>query len=468
MENARLLRLLELTPSQARPPGPAQAGIFDTAPGSVDGASSPRAKVAFYGALFSARRDTYALRWENTRTGRSGWVPAVRGGWRKDRPPALREYLPLTEEVITVHLSGDIELGLYPMLDGDRCGWLAADFDGQTAMLDALAYLKAARAVGVPAALEVSHSGLGAHSWIFFTAPVPAALARQVGTGLLREAIALRGRMSLSSYDRLFPSQDVLETGGPGNLIAAPLQGRARRRGTTVLLDLATLEPHPDQGVYLSTVARLTPKEVARIAQRLGGTETVSVGPRVSRLRAATSTRITVPLPPIVRGGLAAVQRPPHRGSGITPTGVGRTTRTSTVARRAPDHPHGRGEDRVPRRLARIGDGSPPRAWGGRLRPPDDQGNLRITPTGVGRTDQAVSAAAMPADHPHGRGEDPCASPRTWLRRGSPPRAWGGRAPEVLSGGEGRITPTGVGRTVAGHRTVAPGADHPHGRGEDS
>ena len=110
---------------------------------------------------------------------------------------------------------------------------LAADCDGPAAMLDALAYLKAARAAGAPAALEVSRSGTGAHAWLFFAAPVPAVAARQVGTGLLREAVALRGRMDLSSYDRLFPSQDVLATGGLGNLIAAPLQGRCRRRGAT-------------------------------------------------------------------------------------------------------------------------------------------------------------------------------------------------------------------------------------------
>jgi hypothetical protein len=81
-------------------------------------------------------------------------------------------------------------------------------------VLDALAYLKAARAAGAPAAIEMSRSGLGAHVWLFFTAPVPAALARQVGAGVLREAIALRGRMELSSYDRLFPSQDVLPAQG--------------------------------------------------------------------------------------------------------------------------------------------------------------------------------------------------------------------------------------------------------------
>jgi hypothetical protein len=296
-ENARLLRLLNLTPTEARPPGPIQTGIFDAAPGAVHAGSSPAEKVAFYAALFAARTDAYAVRWENARSGRSGWMPAVRGGWRRGIPADRREYLPLTPDVVTAHLSGDTEIGLYPVLDGDRCWWLAADFDGAAALLDALAYLKAARAVGAPVALEVSRSGANAHAWLFFASPVSAALARQIGTGLLREAFALRGRMSLSSYDRLFPSQDVLQVGGLGNLIAAPLQGRCRRRGTTVFLDLAALEPHEDQWAYLSTVSRISSREANRLAQRLGQ---VAVGAGVDRLRSATSTRIRVPVPAVV------------------------------------------------------------------------------------------------------------------------------------------------------------------------
>ena len=85
--------------------------------------------------------------------------------------------------------------------------------------------------------LEVSRSGVGAHAWVFFTAPVPAELARRLGTGLLREAMALRGRMTLASYRRLFPSQDLLPAGGIGNLIAAPLFKPARDNGATVFLD---------------------------------------------------------------------------------------------------------------------------------------------------------------------------------------------------------------------------------------
>jgi superfamily II DNA or RNA helicase len=302
-ENARLLRLLELTPAQARPPGPTQTGMFDAAPGAVHANSPPEAKVAFFAALFAARPDVYAVRWENARSGKSGWMPAVRGGWRRGMPADQREYLPLAREVLIAHLAGEQEIGLYPMLDGDRCWWLAADFDGPAAMLDALAYLKAARAVGAPVALEISRSGAGAHAWLFFASPVAAALARQIGSGLLREAIALRGRMSLSSYDRLFPSQDVLQVGGLGNLIAAPLQGRCRRRGTTVFLDLATLEPHEDQWAYLSSVGRISPREANRLAQRLGQ---VAVGAGVDRLRPATSTRITVPPPAVVQARLAA------------------------------------------------------------------------------------------------------------------------------------------------------------------
>jgi superfamily II DNA or RNA helicase len=109
--------------------------------------------------------------------------------------------------------------------------------------------------------------------------------------------------MNLSSYDRLFPSQDVLQAGGLGNLIAAPLSGKARPRGTTVFLDLATLEPHDDRWLYLSTLGRLSPREADRLARRLGQ---VQVGSNVDRLRPATSTKIAVQSPHSVSARLRA------------------------------------------------------------------------------------------------------------------------------------------------------------------
>ncbi|MCL2541907.1 MAG: DEAD/DEAH box helicase [Nocardioidaceae bacterium] len=314
-ENARLRKLLKLTDAEAAPALGTQMAWFDKAPGQVDARSSSQAKVEFYAALFGARRDVYAVRWENARTGKSGWMPAVEGGWRKGRAASEIRHLPLTPEVLAAHLTGDIHIGLYPMLRGDQTCWLAADFDGQAAMLDALAYLKAARAVGAPAALEVSRSGIGAHVWIFFTDAVPAPTARQLGTALVREAIAIRGRMDLRCYDRLFPSQDVLPGQGPGNLIAAPLHGKSRKLGTTLFLDLATLEPFDDQWDYLSTLERMTPKQVTKLASAL---REPNVGARVSRAQPARSTK-TQPNPaPVVHLLLDGTVAIP--GSELTPS----------------------------------------------------------------------------------------------------------------------------------------------------
>jgi hypothetical protein len=49
--------------------------MFDAAPGAVHAGSSPEAKVAFYAALFAARTEAYAVRRENARSGKSGWMP---------------------------------------------------------------------------------------------------------------------------------------------------------------------------------------------------------------------------------------------------------------------------------------------------------------------------------------------------------------------------------------------------------
>ena len=303
-ENERLLRLLQLSPAESAAPGPAQSGLFERPPGPVHARSDARSKVAFFRGMFACRQDVYATRWENSRTGRAGWVPAVRGGWRRGSDAARREYLPLTEEVVTAHLSGEIHIGLYPLLPDNHCHWVAADFDGPAALLDALSYVKAARSLGAPAALEISRSGVGAHVWTFFTGAVPAGTARRLGMGLLREAMTMRGEMDLSSYDRLFPSQDTLP--GPetiGNLIAAPLEGRCRGRGATVFLDLSTLEPQADQWAFLSTTGRLTPKEAARLADRAA---TVTTGSKVDRLASSSATRIHQPTPAFLPATLGA------------------------------------------------------------------------------------------------------------------------------------------------------------------
>jgi hypothetical protein len=84
-----------------------------------------------------------------TLCGRTTAAPAglagfpLRGGFRKGIPRAARDYRPLTAEVLAAHSSGKMPVGLYPLLDGDRRWWLAADFEGPDAMIDALTNVKA-------------------------------------------------------------------------------------------------------------------------------------------------------------------------------------------------------------------------------------------------------------------------------------------------------------------------------------
>ena len=261
-------------------------------------------KLALYADLFRARTDVYALYWENLRAGTNGWMPAVAGRWRKGMDRRSVRYLPLTRAVIAAHLAEkDVFIGLYPLTKDNSCRFLVADFDGPTAMIDALAYVKAARADGVPAAVELSKSGRGAHVWVFFAGPVAGATARLVGTSLLHDAMMLRGTMDLHSYDRLFPNQDVLPDGGFGNLIAAPLQRKRRHHGLTVFLDLGTLEPYEDQWDFLSTLDRLGPGNAARIARRAKQT---AVGVDVTTVSRSAATRIQPLLPALVRAELGA------------------------------------------------------------------------------------------------------------------------------------------------------------------
>ncbi|MDR1188782.1 MAG: DEAD/DEAH box helicase [Bifidobacteriaceae bacterium] len=289
-ENLRLRNLLEV--AHGVEPPPAQPTMAPIDPGVVTNASPTPVKLQLYARLFAARSDVYAYYWENPKKQTKGWSPRVRDRYGRgsvwERGP-----LPLTMRVLEDHLrdGNNLFIGLYPLLPDATCWWLAADFDGPHAMLDAHAYVKAAASLGVPCALEISQSGKGAHVWTFFAEPIPAAAARAMGTACVHRAIGLRGSMALASYDRLFPNQDTAPTGpsGIGNLIAAPLNGERRhQRRTTLFVDLTTWEPWPDQWEFLSTLDRMTPKEV----RAAGKAVRIVVGPEATRLEKSSATAI--------------------------------------------------------------------------------------------------------------------------------------------------------------------------------
>ena len=269
---AREQRLAEL--ARAHLPAPEIAGRG----GQITNRSPSRDKFALFRTLFGGREDVHPRRWENAGKGKAGYAPVCANEWKRGvcHKPRVRcgvcpnqAFVPVTDEAVEGHLRGRHTLGVYPMLADDTCRFLAADFDKQTWRRDAGAYLAACRAKGVPAALERSRSGNGAHVWLFFEEPVAASLARRLGAHLLTEAMERNPDIGFRSYDRFFPSQDTLPQGGFGNLIALPLQGGPRESGNSVFLD-GDFEPWPDQWSFLSGLRRLSATAIATIVDEAG------------------------------------------------------------------------------------------------------------------------------------------------------------------------------------------------------
>jgi hypothetical protein len=101
--------------------------MFDAAPGA-NHAVATGGQVAFYAALFAQRVRRTQLG-EKHPVGTVGWMPRCAAGGAKGIPAAERQYLLLTADALTAHLSGEMEIGRI-RCRRRRCWWLAADFDG--------------------------------------------------------------------------------------------------------------------------------------------------------------------------------------------------------------------------------------------------------------------------------------------------------------------------------------------------
>ena len=284
-ENAQLkAKLCDLCPSQdpasiISPPAALEeqtdVKVLKTAAGPE---LPPQEKINLFKALFAGRDDVYARRWENKK-GEKGYVPACLTEWKEGfcRKPRVKcadcphkLYEKLTDQVIEDHLRGNAVIGVYPLLADETCRFLAIDFDKEEWQKDVSAFRSVCQSFNLPFALERSRSGNGAHVWFFFEHPIAAILARRFGSALITQAMSTDHQISFKSYDRLFPNQDTLPKGGLGNLIALPLQKKARELGNSVFLD-EHFEPYPNQWDYLSSIPKISEETVLSFSTRLGG-----------------------------------------------------------------------------------------------------------------------------------------------------------------------------------------------------
>lgn len=223
-------------------------------------------QIDLFMSLFRGRKDIYAKRWE--KNGRSGYSPAYEFNWNefmafKAKGGAMKDFinkkeLPLNEYAIEQHLSGKWFLGIYPLLDDNTSHFIAADFDKENWKEEGLALIKVCQEHEVPAYLERSRSGNGAHVWIFFEKAYPAFKSRKVLFELIRKALGFSEFEKEISFDRLFPNQDYHSKKGYGNLIALPLNGQSLTGGNTVFLDPASFIPFENQWGFLKNVKRMS------------------------------------------------------------------------------------------------------------------------------------------------------------------------------------------------------------------
>ncbi|MDT0645167.1 hypothetical protein RM545_00565 [Zunongwangia sp. F260] len=187
-------------------------------------------EINFINSIFKGRTDVFAIHWQKGK--KSGYIPAysydpymyrlhkMKGGSFKDYKD--KKYLPLNDNQIQKHLSGQQLMGIYPLLRDNTSWFIAADFDKQNWLEECRKLIDICTEKGIPAYLERSRSGNGGHVWIFFNEPYPAIKSRRIIIGLMEQVQLFSLFDKGSSFDRLFPNQDYLSGKGLGNLIALP------------------------------------------------------------------------------------------------------------------------------------------------------------------------------------------------------------------------------------------------------
>ena len=127
-----VVRLAELKTLRATPASPS---IHVGPSAHVTMNSSTAAKIALFRSLFRGREDVFPQRWDNAKTGKSGYSPVCRNEWVRGvcgKPQVKcgecpnQAFKPVTDEIIRAHLQG--KWGLSPPVSIPCCPMRPAGF----------------------------------------------------------------------------------------------------------------------------------------------------------------------------------------------------------------------------------------------------------------------------------------------------------------------------------------------------
>ena len=245
---------------------------------------SSQEKIEIFKSIFRGREDIFAVHWEKADKSASGYTPACLNEWRaglcyklkrqkcKDCPHA--DYAGLNNYYIESHLRGQKICGIYPLLEDNHSYFIAADFDGKNWNKDTISFYNKCKEYNLFSYIERSKSGNGGHAWILFEDKYPASKSRNIAINILREAKIIDQFDKEDSFDRLFPNQDEHSGKGFGNLIALPLQGKARENNNTIFLNPEdSMLPFVDQWELLKSITKTSATQLDDLYEKFNGTK---------------------------------------------------------------------------------------------------------------------------------------------------------------------------------------------------
>jgi hypothetical protein len=171
------------------------------------------------------------------------------------------------------HFSGEHTIAIYLTHEDNTVNYMAVDIDSKTGKIGsvedthemALRIKELGERYGLSIYLEDSGSK-GRHCWLFFSSPVSAGEARQLGKLLIGKA----GPINVGIACEIFPKQDRISSNSLGSLIKLPLGvHQLTRRRYLFLADDGS--PLPDQGGVLFKIRQVSPEIVRTAIARLSG-----------------------------------------------------------------------------------------------------------------------------------------------------------------------------------------------------